>query len=143
MPRVDLSILMITASLLLPAALAFGAPDVLQAKPASAATIEVQERRRASLPPDTGQDAEFVRRGFIATRKDPLIRDANGRVIWDLGLFDWVDGDAPATVSPGLWRQMKLLRVHGLFSVTDGVWQVRGFDASNMTIVNGKTGWTP
>lgn len=117
------------------------ANDDAEVKAASTATVAAQAQVRASLPQETGRDEDFVHRGFIATAEDPLIRAEDGRVVWDMSLLDWVKGDAPATVNPSLWRHMKLLRVHGLFKVTDGVWQVRGVDGSNLTLVGGKTGW--
>jgi alkyl sulfatase BDS1-like metallo-beta-lactamase superfamily hydrolase len=110
-------------------------------KPASAATIAAQRAMVATLPADDGRDADFAQRGFIATRADPLIKAADGRVVWNLGAYDWVSGAAPDTVNPSLWRHIGLLRQHGLFKVAEGVWQVRGFDVSNMTVIAGKTGW--
>ena len=50
-------------------------------------------------------------------------------------------GPAPATVNPSLWRNASLLAKHGLFEVADGIWQVRGLDLANMTIIRGQTGW--
>lgn len=115
-------------------------PD-FSAKPASRVTLAVQKQAAASLPVDQGQDDDFASRGFLATRDDPEIRSANGAMVWKLSAFDFVKGDAPASVNPGLWRQTGLLRRHGLFTVAPGIWQVRGFDVSNMTIVRGDTGW--
>ena len=111
------------------------------AKPASPATIAAQRASAASLPADDGQDAEFARRGFIATRVDPLIRAVDGRPVWNLDAYKFVTGPAPATVNPSLWRHAALLAQSGLFKVAEGVWQVRGFDVSNMTVIAGKTGW--
>lgn len=110
-------------------------------KPASPATAAQQAVTRASLPADDGRDERFAKSGFIATRSDPLIRDAKGRVVWDLDAYDFVTGPAPATVNPSLWREIGILRHHGLFKVAEGVWQVRGFDISNMTVIAGKSGW--
>ncbi len=115
--------------------------DPSASKPASPATLATQARMRAALPADNGQDAEFAGRGYITTLKDPLIRADDGLVVWNNDVFSWIDGDAPPTVNPSLWRHMKVLKQHGLFKVTEGVWQVRGYDASNMTIVRGNTGW--
>ncbi len=116
-------------------------PTNSDAKPASAATIEAQKSSAASLPAEDGRDAAFADQGFIATRADPIILTKDGRPVWNLGAYDWVEGDAPATVNPSLWRHMKLLRKHGLYKVSDGAWQVRGFDVSNMTVIKGATGW--
>ena len=112
-----------------------------EAKPASPATIAAQRATAATLPADDGPDAEFARRGFVATRSDPLIRAADGRPVWNLDAYGFVSGPAPATVNPSLWRHAALLAKHGLFKVTDKVWQVRGFDVSNMTVIAGRTGW--
>ncbi len=112
-----------------------------QPKPASAATIAAQAKMLAALPSDNGQDVAFVNRGFIASFKDPIVRAADGHVVWDANKFDWIKGDAPPTVNPSLWRQMKMHTVHGLFKVTDNLWQVRSLDGANMTVVGGKTGW--
>ena len=106
-----------------------------EAKPASPATVAAQRASAAALPAEDGRDAEFAARGFLATRTDPLIRAADGRPVWNLAGYDFVGGAAPDTVNPSLWRHIAILRRHGLFKVTEGVWQVRGFDVSNMTVV--------
>ena len=112
-----------------------------ESKPASAATMAAQQEAARNLPPEDGRDRAFAERGFIATRADPVIRAADGRPVWNLAAYDFVKGGAPDTVNPALWREMSLLNRHGLFKVTDGIWQVRGFDVSNMTVIAGKTGW--
>ncbi|WP_245633874.1 alkyl/aryl-sulfatase [Amycolatopsis jejuensis] len=62
-------------------------------------------------------------------------------MVWDLTSYSFVEGDAPATVHPSLWRLAELNRHHGLFQVTERVYQVRGYDAANMTIVVGDRGF--
>jgi alkyl sulfatase BDS1-like metallo-beta-lactamase superfamily hydrolase len=113
----------------------------LEPKPASEATRAAQKAIAAKLPPEDGRDAEFAARGWLASPADPVIRHADGRPVWNVAAYDWVKGTAPSTVNPSLWRQMSVLSHHGLFEVTDGVWQVRGFDVSNMTVIRGQTGW--
>ncbi len=125
----------------LAAAQATASKTDMQPKPASATTVAAQQQARATMPTENGQDEEFARRGFIATVKDKQIRNADGRLVWQVGSLEWVKDDAPLSVNPSLWRHAKLLGAHGLYKVTEGVWQVRGIDASNMMIVNGKTGW--
>ena len=66
-----------------------------------------------------------AKRGFIAAPKGQ-IRDAAGAVIWDFDAFSFIQGTAPATVNPSLWRQAMLNNHVGLFKVRDGIWQVRG-----------------
>ncbi|QIQ86843.1 alkyl sulfatase dimerization domain-containing protein [Erythrobacter sp.] len=128
---------------ILMAGAAFTAPLGAQegSKPASPATIAAQREAAAALPRDGTRDAEFAARGFLATRADPVIRDARGQPVWNLDAYAFVEGDPPATVHPSLWRHMRYLKRHGLFEVADGIWQVRGFDLSNMTVIRGETGW--
>lgn len=110
-------------------------------KPASAATIAEQQRVAASLPAEDGRDAEFADRGYLGTLADPIIKTKDGKPVWNLDAYGWMDGEAPDTVNPSLWRHMTLLRKHGLYALSDNMWQVRGFDVSNMTVIKGKTGW--
>ena len=87
------------------------------------------------------QDFAFADRGFIATRKDPLITTAAGQPVWNLAAFDFLKQASSATVNPSLWRQGQLMAKHGLYKVSDTIWQVRGFDLANITFVKGATGW--
>ncbi len=91
------------------------------------------------MPADR-EDEAFAARGFIATWGEPDIKGANGDVIADLAAFDFLSGAAPATVNPSLWRHAKLVTKHGLFKVTERVYQVRGFDLANMSIIVGEKG---
>jgi alkyl sulfatase BDS1-like metallo-beta-lactamase superfamily hydrolase len=61
--------------------------------------------------------------------------------VWDTRDYDFVEGDAPPSVNPSLWRQAKLNDIHGLFRVAEGVYQVRGYDLSNLTLIEGESGW--
>lgn len=109
---------------------------------AAAAALALASAAHAAGPDFANrQDFAFAERGFVATRDDPKILDAAGRLVWDLSAYDFLKGPAPASVNPSLWRQSQLLAKHGLFKVTDGVWQVRGFDVANATFIAGKTGW--
>jgi alkyl sulfatase BDS1-like metallo-beta-lactamase superfamily hydrolase len=145
MPRPALRLAALAFLLSSTAALAQGAPapadPALQSKPASAATAQIQQEAAKSLPTEDGRDAEFALRGFLGSRADPVIRGKAGQPIWNAAGYDFVTGPAPASVHPSLWREMGNLKHHGLFEVRDGVYQVRGFDVSNMTVVRGATGW--
>lgn len=127
--------------LLATSASALAAPADVGPKPASPATLNAQAKMLASLPTDNGDDERFATQGFIATRDDPIIRSAEARPVWNLDAYAWMKGDAPATVNPSLWRHMSILRHHGLFTLASNIWQVRGFDISNMTVIKGQTGW--
>ena len=91
---------------------------------------------------DLSDPATFAdaKRGFIAAPSGQ-VKDAEGRVVWDFATFNFVKGPAPATVNPSLWRQALLNNHVGLFKVRDGIWQLRGFDLANITLIQGKTGW--
>ncbi len=93
-----------------------------------------------SLPFDDTADFDAAERGFIAAG-EPVIRNDRGEVIWDNGSYtSFLTGDAPDTVHPSLWRQSTLVAKQGLFEVTDGIYQVRGYDLSNISFVEGDTG---
>jgi len=129
---------MLAASVLVLAMVAGGARA---GDPASAITAEKQKAFAATLPMADRQDFEFADHGFLGTRADPLIKRADGQPAWNLAAYDFLKGEPPATVNPSLWRQAQLLSKHGLFQVSDRVYQVRGFDISNITFVRGDTGW--
>ena len=127
------------AALALSLALA-GSPEAQAAEAPSSATVTRQNEVQHALPFADRQDFDFASRGFVATRADPKIPGPVG-VAWDLSAYDFLKGPAPASVNPSLWRQAQLLSRHGLFQVTDRIWQVRGFDIANITFIKGDTGW--
>jgi alkyl sulfatase BDS1-like metallo-beta-lactamase superfamily hydrolase len=108
------------------------------------ATPITRARNRALLDVlsfDDTRDFEDARRGFLGTWPDAEIRSEDGRVVWSLADEPFMgDDEAPDTVNPSLWRQAQLNKLHGLFQVTDRIYQVRGFDASNMTLIEGDRG---
>jgi alkyl sulfatase BDS1-like metallo-beta-lactamase superfamily hydrolase len=109
----------------------------------SDATVKRHAEALASLPADDGSDAANAARGLIAAAPSDLqITDADGRVIWSLGEYDFLgqSAEAPASVHPALWRLARLNMNAGLFEVADGVYQVRGYDVSNMTLIEGDEG---
>ncbi|MEQ8514117.1 MAG: MBL fold metallo-hydrolase, partial [Chromatocurvus sp.] len=109
--------------------------DAAQAtRNANAAVAEI-------LPLDDEQDFTDARQGFLGTVENLRITRADGEVVWSVDDYAWQEGDAPATVNPSLWRQARLNNIHGLFEVRDGIYQVRGFDLANMSIIAGETGW--
>lgn len=110
-------------------------------KPATATTVRANQAVAQSLQLDDKRDFDDATRGLIATLGDPLVKTAEGKLVWDANRYDFIKGDAPATVNPSLWRQEKLNNARGLFKVTDGIYQIRGYDLANMTLVEGKTGW--
>jgi alkyl sulfatase BDS1-like metallo-beta-lactamase superfamily hydrolase len=116
------------------------APDEHGFTAPSEATAEANARFGAALALDEARDFEEAKRGLVASDPDMQLERAAGRT-WSQRLFAFVEGDAPPSVNPSLWRQAKLNGVHGLFEVTEGVYQVRGYDVSNMSWIHGETGW--
>lgn len=111
------------------------------AKEATAVTAALNAAVRGELPFDDQEDFEEVRRGLILEAPGTPIDGPAGRPIWHLATYDFESvADSPPTVNPSLWRQSQLNRVAGLFQVTDRIFQLRGLDISNMSIIEGDTG---
>lgn len=104
-------------------------------------TQAAQQALRSSLPLLDKQAFADAQRGLVEALGDEVIMGANGRPVWSLKGYEFLKPEAaPDTVHPGLWRHAQLNMTNGLFKVTDRVWQLRGFDLSNMTIIEGDTG---
>jgi alkyl sulfatase BDS1-like metallo-beta-lactamase superfamily hydrolase len=86
------------------------------------------------------QDFADAERGLLGRGKERQIKDDGGRVVWDLDAYSFLQMPCPDTANPSLWRQGQLLVKDGLFEVVPGIYQVRGYDLSNMTLVEGDEG---
>ena len=105
------------------------------------ATIEAAHREHLNaLPFGDTRDFADADRGFIAKQEPCVITAADGRVVWDNDVYAFLTGDAPTSVHPSLWRQSTLVAKQGLYEVVPGIYQIRGFDLSNMTVIEGDTG---
>jgi alkyl sulfatase BDS1-like metallo-beta-lactamase superfamily hydrolase len=93
------------------------------------------------LPFDDRVDFEYSRRGFLGAIETEIQGIYKNRPIWNPSYYDFLAKKAPETVNPSLWRQAQLTAEHGLFEVTTGVYQVRGYDTANMTVIKGDSGW--
>lgn len=110
-------------------------------KPATEAVTKLNAAVLDALPFDDTRDFDDARRGFLGTIEDAHIVGDTGRVVWTMKTYAFQrDEVAPPTVNPSLWRQARLNTAHGLYEVVPGVYQVRGFDIANMTLVEGKKG---
>ncbi|QXC32325.1 alkyl/aryl-sulfatase [Aeromonas sp. FDAARGOS 1407] len=117
---------------------------VINPKPATEFTIQANQNVLHTLPFNDKQDFEDARRGFIAKPDTLTIKDDKGNVVWDLEQYKTyigLDKTAPDTVNPSLWRNAQLNMEYGLFKVTDKIYQIRGFDLSNITFIQGDKGW--
>ncbi|MDG1904553.1 MAG: alkyl sulfatase dimerization domain-containing protein [Arenicella sp.] len=100
-----------------------------------------EDEQQPTLDLADQRDYERANKGFIAQIEPPVIHDESGKVVFDAGAYDFLKGPAPDDVNTSLWRQSQLVAKHGLFKVTDGIYQVRGYDLANITFVEGDTGW--
>ncbi len=116
-------------------------PAAATPKPATPATISANQAMRPVVAAFDKRDFEDAARGKLAELSDPLVRSADGRIVWDTRKFDFLKADPSATVNPSLWRNQQLQHAQGLFKVADGIYQIRGYDIANMTLVEGNTGW--
>lgn len=111
------------------------------ARDAEAATRAANAAMAAKLPFSDTRDFEAAGRGLIAPVPDGSIVTPSGTTLWNLGEYAFIDGElAPATVNPSLWRMARLNMANGLFKVVDGLYQLRGFDIANMTVIEGEQG---
>jgi alkyl sulfatase BDS1-like metallo-beta-lactamase superfamily hydrolase len=109
-------------------------------KPATEHTARRNRAAAEALPLDDEADFAEAQRGLVAELDPPLVEREDGRAAWDLRSYGFLDGDAPDTAHPSLWRLGKLNRKAGLFELAPGLYQLRGFDLSNMHVVEGDEG---
>ena len=120
-----------------------GAPELTaEQKGATEITAQLNQSVYDQLDFDDQQELEFAQRGLICAPEFLELKDESGKVIWSQDAYAFLeDASAPDTVNPSLWRNTQLNHIYGLFQVADGIYQVRGYDMSNITFVKGDTGW--
>lgn len=109
--------------------------------PPTSATLAAQAESANSLPADDALDQQEAERGLIAREPALQVKMADGRVIFDQDAYGFIQGAAPGSVNPSLWRQAKLNNSNGLYKVAEGVYQLRGYDLATMSLIEGKNGW--
>ncbi|CAH6637013.1 alkyl/aryl-sulfatase [Pseudocitrobacter vendiensis] len=134
----------VLTSLLSTSLFSFSAMAQENTKVATEYTKSANEALYNQLPFSDATDFSNAHKGFIAALPSNVITGDKGNVVWNPQQYDFIkEGTkAPDTVNPSLWRQAQLINIGGLFNVTDGVYQIRNLDLSNMTIIEGKTGIT-
>ena len=115
--------------------------EAILPKPATAATSAMNSAAAARCDLTDTADFERVRQGLLAQLDPPVITGVAGNPLWDVGRFDFLQAEAPPSVHPSLWRQAQLNNVHGLFEVVPGIYQVRGYDISNISFIRTDHGW--
>ena len=109
-------------------------------KPPTDVIERAHKEHLESLPLDDTTDFADADRGLIASLQPCVIKAADGRVVWDNDAYSFLTGDAPTSVHPSLWRQSMLAAKQGLYEVVEGIYQVRGFDISNISFVETDSG---
>ncbi|WP_228785239.1 alkyl/aryl-sulfatase [Nocardia cyriacigeorgica] len=112
----------------------------MTSRPASETIVRQHRALKESLPFADTQDFDDAKRGLIARRSPNAVTAEDGTVLWDNDTYSFLDGPAPETVNPSLWRQSQLAAVDGLFEVVPGIYQVRGMDLSNTSFIEGDDG---
>jgi len=128
-----------TLPCLLALALPYAALADGPAKDASDLTRQSNQQWLQRLPFDDRSDFDNARRGLLEAVDQPVV-NADGKTVWDLQRYAFLKGEAPATVNPSLWRIAQLNTLAGLFKVSEGIYQVRGLDLANMTLIEGEHG---
>lgn len=109
-------------------------------KPAHPITVETNEKVLVELDFSDTRDFDDARRGFVATLPDAYISADGGGESWSMRNYGFLAGESPQSVNPSLWRMSQLNAIHGLFKVSDRIYQVRGFSLANITFIEGDTG---
>lgn len=111
-------------------------------KEATDKTAEVNRSYYSLLDFDDETEHEFATRGLIAAPETLELKDSNGRVVWSQKTYEFVDEfeTIPDTVNPSLWRDTVLNHSYGLFEVCEGIYQVRGYDLTNLTLIETESG---
>ena len=112
-----------------------------ESKPTTQYTIVANQQVYALLDFADTTELENANRGFLAAPDTLDLRDEEGRAVWTQDAYAFLDKDAPDTANPSLWRNAQLNHIYGLFEVTDGIYQVRGYDIANITFVRSEHGW--
>ena len=115
-------------------------PDAAGFYPASAATAAIHADAVRTVEAVESDDHVLALRGFIDRDEMLEIAGPNGDIIWQASDYGFLGPDPAASVHPGLWRQARLNQIHGLFEVRPGIYQVRGYDLANMSVIEGETG---
>ena len=112
-------------------------------KAAASETVKVNSALYSLLDFSNTQEAQFATNGLIDAPQTLELKDASGKIVWSQQAYSFLEDydKAPDTANPSLWENTKNNHAYGLFKVMDGIYQVRGYDMANLTLIEGKTGW--
>ncbi len=111
-------------------------------KEATEKTAEINRSYYSLLDFDDESEYEFATRGLIAAPEILELKDSTGKVVWSQKAYGFLDESEtiPDTANPSLWRHTVLNHSYGLFEVCDGIYQVRGYDLTNLTLIETESG---
>ncbi|WP_298482597.1 alkyl/aryl-sulfatase [uncultured Ruminococcus sp.] len=112
-----------------------------ESKEATQYTKDANDKVYALLDFDDKTEYENASKGLITSPEKLEIYDENGKLVWSQAAYSFIESDSPDTANPSLWRNTQLNHTYGLFEVADGIYQVRGYDMTNITFVKGDSGW--
>lgn len=112
-----------------------------ESKGATDITKEANQSVYDKLDFDDTAEVENAKKGLITAPKELEITNDDGKVIWSQKAYSFLAADAADTANPSLWRNAQLNNIYGLFEVTGGIYQVRGYDMANITFIKGDSGW--
>lgn len=114
-----------------------------ETKAATEQTVKVNSAIYSVLDFEDKTEYEFATKGLIDAPEELELKDADGNVIWSQKAYGFVDNyeKCPDTVNPSLWENTKNNHAYGLFKVCENIYQVRGYDMANLTLIQGDTGW--
>ena len=110
-------------------------------KPASEATRQIHQAMKTLLDFDDPHEKECALRNCLKKVENLEIKNAEGEVIWSQKIACLDQEQEVETINPSLYRNAWLNHQTGLFKVVDGIFQVRGYDMANLTVIAGETGW--
>lgn len=144
----SLTLLGLTAAIVLETSACFAQVDAAanlqlnnQSKAATKYTIAANKQVYKALDFQDKDELANASRGLIASPKLLEIRDKDNKLVWSQAAYSFLHKNTPNTANPSLWRNAQLNHKYGLFEVTEGIYQVRGYDMSNITFIEGNTGW--
>lgn len=114
-----------------------------EAKAATENTIKINSALYTLLDFTDTQEIEFATKGLIDAPETLELKDADGHIVWSQSAYNFLEDyqKAPDSVNPSLWENTKNNHAYGLFEVTDGIYQVRGYDMANLTLIKSDNGW--
>ena len=108
-----------------------------ESKPASSYTRLAKEAWYKKLDFNDRRERENAEKGLVDAPEEMEIMSEDGRVVWSQKAYAFLDGQekAPDSVNPSLWDNVQNNHKYGLFKLTDGIYQVGGYDMAKSNFI--------